>query len=55
MESLSSLLPLIQLAITPVILISGRGALMITRTNRLPGVVDGARGKPATTPPWPFA
>ena len=44
MESLSSLLPLIQLAITPVILISGMGALMITLTNRMARVVDRTRG-----------
>ena len=43
MESLSSLLPLIQLAITPVILISGMGALMITLTNRMARVVDRTR------------
>jgi hypothetical protein len=55
-------LPVIQLAITPVILLSGVGALMITLTNRLGRVVDRTRGlagqmKPAagvstgTTPP----
>jgi hypothetical protein len=43
MESLSSLLPLIQLAITPVILISGMGALMITLTNRMARIVDRTR------------
>lgn len=43
METLSSLLPLIQLAITPVILISGMGALMITLTNRMARIVDRAR------------
>lgn len=43
MDSLSSLLPLIQLAITPVILISGMGALMITLTNRMARIVDRAR------------
>lgn len=43
MESLSSLLPIIQLAITPVILISGMGALMITLTNRMARVVDRTR------------
>src|SRR3954471_10122658 len=34
----------IQLAITPVILLSGVGALMITLTNRLGRVVDRTRG-----------
>ena len=36
-------LPLIQLAITPVILLTGVGALMITLTNRLGRVVDRTR------------
>jgi hypothetical protein len=39
----SSLLPVIQLAITPVILISGMGALMITLTNRMARIVDRTR------------
>ncbi len=39
----SSLLPVIQLAITPVILISGVGALMITLTNRMGRIVDRTR------------
>ncbi len=43
MESLASLLPIIQLAITPVILISGMGALMITLTNRMARIVDRTR------------
>ncbi len=43
MESLSSLIPIIQLAITPVILISGMGALMITLTNRMARIVDRTR------------
>lgn len=43
MESLNSLLPIIQLAITPVILISGMGALMITLTNRMARIVDRTR------------
>ena len=43
MESLSSLLPIIQLAISPVILISGMGALMITLTNRMARIVDRTR------------
>jgi hypothetical protein len=38
-----SLLPIIQLAITPVILISGVGALMITLTNRMGRIVDRTR------------
>src|SRR5215213_6062806 len=36
-------LPVIQLAITPVILLSGVGALMLTLTNRLGRVVDRTR------------
>ena len=36
-------LPLIQLAITPVILLTGVGALMLTLTNRLGRVVDRTR------------
>lgn len=43
MEALNSLLPIIQLAITPVILISGMGALMITLTNRMARIVDRTR------------
>lgn len=43
MDSLSSLLPIIQLAITPVILISGMGALMIVLTNRMGRIVDRTR------------
>lgn len=43
MESLPSLLPIIQLSITPVILISGMGALMITLTNRMARIVDRTR------------
>ena len=54
MDSLSSFLPIIQLAITPVILISGMGALMITLTNRMARIVDRTRvvaeAMPAATP-----
>lgn len=39
----SSYLPVIQLAVTPVILLSGVGALMITLTNRMGRVVDRTR------------
>jgi hypothetical protein len=39
----SEFLPVIQLAITPVILLSGVGALMLTLTNRLGRVVDRTR------------
>lgn len=39
----SNFLPVIQLAITPVILISGVGALMITLTNRMGRIVDRTR------------
>ena len=37
------LLPMIQLAITPVILITGLGSLMLTMTNRLGRIVDRTR------------
>jgi hypothetical protein len=43
MDTLTSFLPIIQLAITPVILISGMGALMITLTNRMARIVDRTR------------
>ena len=39
----SHFLPLIQLAVTPVILISGVGALMLTLTNRMGRIVDRTR------------
>jgi hypothetical protein len=39
----NTLLPIIQLAITPVILISGVGALMLTLTNRMARIVDRTR------------
>jgi len=55
MESLSSLLPLIQLAITPVILISGMGAFMITLTNRMARVVDRTRVLAEAMPAAPAA
>jgi hypothetical protein len=38
-----SFLPVIELAITPVILLSGVGALMLTLTNRMGRVVDRTR------------
>jgi hypothetical protein len=38
-----SLLPVIQLALTPVILISGMGALMFTLTGRMGRIVDRTR------------
>ncbi|HEY1108998.1 MAG TPA: DUF2721 domain-containing protein, partial [Opitutaceae bacterium] len=41
--STGSFLPVIQLAVTPVILLSGVGALMITLTNRMGRVVDRTR------------
>ena len=54
MDTLSSLLPIIQLAITPVILISGMGALMLTLTNRMARIVDRTRrvaeAMPAASP-----
>jgi len=43
MEMFSSFLPIIQLAITPVILVSGMGALMIVLTNRMARIVDRTR------------
>lgn len=43
MDSLSSLLPIIQVAVTPVILVSGMGALMIVLTNRMGRIVDRTR------------
>lgn len=43
MDSLTSLLPIIQLAITPVILLSGMGALLIVLTNRMGRIVDRTR------------
>jgi hypothetical protein len=39
----SAFLPIIQLAITPVILISGVGMLMLTLTNRMARIVDRTR------------
>jgi hypothetical protein len=39
----SHYLPVIQLAITPVILLSGVGALMLTLTNRMGRIVDRTR------------
>jgi hypothetical protein len=39
----SHFLPVIQLAITPVIMLSGVGALMITLTNRMGRIVDRTR------------
>ena len=39
----SEFLPVIELAITPVILLTGVGALMLTLTNRLGRVVDRTR------------
>lgn len=38
-----TLLPIIQLSITPVILISGEGALMLTLTGRMGRIVDRTR------------
>jgi hypothetical protein len=38
-----SILPIIQLSITPVILISGIGALVISMTNRMGRIVDRTR------------
>ncbi len=38
-----ALLPIIQLAITPVILITGLGSLLLTMTNRMARIVDRSR------------
>ncbi|WP_175414843.1 DUF2721 domain-containing protein [Nibricoccus aquaticus] len=40
---LNEILPLIQLSISPVILISGLGALVISMTNRMGRIVDRSR------------
>ena len=42
-EAANRILPIIQLAITPVILISGIGALVISMTNRMGRIVDRTR------------
>lgn len=42
-DAVSSSLPIIQTAVTPVILLSGVGALMITLTNRMGRIVDRTR------------
>ncbi len=41
--SQDALLPIIQLAITPVILITGLGSLLLTMTNRMARIVDRSR------------
>ena len=38
-----ALLPIIQLAITPVIFIAGLGSLLLTMTNRMGRIVDRTR------------
>ncbi len=43
MPAPETILPLIQLSITPVILISGLGALVISMTNRMGRIVDRTR------------
>ena len=43
-QSLTELVPILQLAIGPVILISGVGMLLLTFTNRFGRVVDRTRG-----------
>jgi len=43
MSSIRELLPLVQTAIGPVILISGVGLLLLSMTNRLSRVIDRAR------------
>jgi hypothetical protein len=41
--SLTELIPVLQMAIGPVILISGVGLLLLSMTNRLGRVIDRAR------------
>src|SRR5260370_40770116 len=41
--SLEKIIPVLQVAISPVILISGVGLLLLTMTNRLGRVIDRAR------------
>jgi len=43
-SSVEELIPVLQTAIGPVILISGIGLLLLTMTNRLGRVIDRARG-----------
>jgi len=43
MNTLTELIPVLQLAIGPVVLISGVGLLMLSMTNRLGRVIDRAR------------
>jgi hypothetical protein len=43
MRPMSELIPVLQIAIGPVILISGVGLLLLTMTNRLGRVIDRAR------------
>jgi hypothetical protein len=54
----SEFLPVIELAVTPVILLTGVGALMLTLTNRLGRVVDRTRAlagqmRQAAADEWP--
>ena len=42
-SSANSLLPIIQAAVTPVILISGMGLLLLTMTNRMGRIMDRTR------------
>ena len=54
----SEFLPVIELAVTPVILLTGVGALMLTLTNRLGRVVDRTRSlagqmRQITSEEWP--
>jgi hypothetical protein len=41
--TLSSIIPIIQISITPVILISGMGLLLLTLTNRMGRIIDRTR------------
>jgi hypothetical protein len=48
LPDLNELLPIIQLSITPVILISGLGALVISMTTRMGRIVDRSRSLAAS-------
>ena len=49
--SVNQLIPNLQVAIGPVIFISGVGLLLLTMTNRFARVIDRTRSLAATLPP----
>ncbi|WP_345111750.1 DUF2721 domain-containing protein [Candidatus Villigracilis vicinus] len=51
MTSIQELIPVLQTAIGPVILISGVGLLLLSMTNRLSRVIDRARNLLAISRP----